>query len=103
MRSLPYLRLLLLLALLASFTGLIVWLIQSFLDLYYATRYHPILGGLLIGVLVLLLLVFLAAAIYYLFLFRQPAPSRRNPLPCRRRLWKSGKRRNRTWLNWRRS
>ncbi|MFS8812132.1 GTP-binding protein [Synechococcus sp. R55.7] len=77
MRSLPYLRLLLLLALLASFTGLIVWLIQSFLDLYYATRYHPILGGLLIGVLVLLLLVFLAAAIYYLFLFRQPAPSRR--------------------------
>lgn len=60
MRSLPCLRLLLLLALLASFTGLIVWLIQSFLDLYYATRYHPILGGLLIGVLLLLLLVFLA-------------------------------------------
>jgi GTPase SAR1 family protein len=73
MRSVPYVRLLLLLALLAFFTGLIVWLIQSFLDLYYATRYHPILGGLLIGVLVLLLLVFLAASIYYLFLFRQPA------------------------------
>lgn len=45
MRTVPYLRLLLLLALLASFAGLIVWLIQSFLDLYYATRYHPILGG----------------------------------------------------------
>ncbi|MCJ2543757.1 YcjF family protein [Thermostichus vulcanus] len=71
MRSVPYVRLLLLLALLAFFTGLLVWLIQSFLDLYYATRYHPILGGLLIAVLVLLLLVFLAASLYYLFLFRR--------------------------------
>jgi len=82
MRSLPYLRLLLLLALLASFTGLIVWLIQSFLDLYYATRYHPILGGLLIGVLVLLLLVFLAASIYYLFLFRPAPKTERLPRPA---------------------
>ncbi|MFS8856701.1 GTP-binding protein [Synechococcus sp. H55.7] len=82
MRSVPYLRLLLLLALLASFTGLIVWLIQSFLDLYYATRYHPILGGLLIGVLVLLLLVFLAASIYYLFLFRPAPKTERLPRPA---------------------
>ncbi len=82
MRSVPYVRLLLLLALLAFFTGLLVWLIQSFLDLYYATRYHPILGGLLIGVLVLLLLVFLAASVYYLFLFRRPAEvSQRPALP----------------------
>ncbi|MEN9222927.1 MAG: GTP-binding protein [Thermostichus sp. BF3_bins_97] len=79
MRSVPYLRLLLLLALLAFITGLIVWLIQSFLDLYYATRYHPILGGLLIGVLVLVLLVFLAASIYYLFLFRRPAEVPQRP------------------------
>lgn len=81
MRSVPYVRLLLLLALLAVFTGLFVWLIQSFLDLYYATRYHPILGGLLIGVLVLLLLVFWAASIYYLFLFRRPpvSPAEKGP------------------------
>jgi len=82
MRTVPYLRLLLLLALLASFAGLIVWLIQSFLDLYYATRYHPILGGLLIGVLVLLLLVFLAASIYYLFLFRPAPKTERLPRPA---------------------
>ncbi len=82
MRTVPYLRLLLLLALLALFAGLIVWLIQSFLDLYYATRYHPILGGLLIGVLVLLLLVFLAASIYYLFLFRPAPKTERLPRPA---------------------
>ncbi|MEN9277866.1 MAG: Era-like GTP-binding protein, partial [Thermostichus sp. DG_1_5_bins_95] len=75
MWSIPYVRLLLLLALLAFFTGLLVWLIQSFLDLYYATRYHPILGGLLITVLLLLLLVFVAASVYYLFLFHRPATS----------------------------
>jgi small GTP-binding protein len=81
MRLAFYLRLLLLLALLALFTGLIVWLIQSFLELYYATRYHPLLGGLLVGVLTLLLVVFLAASVYYLFLFGRASSSPTQRLP----------------------
>jgi hypothetical protein len=78
-----YLKLLVYLGLAGAFVGLLVWLIQSFLDLYYAVRFTPWLGNLLIGLLVLFLVAFLVAAAYYLVIFsRQPSTTAtRSPQP----------------------
>ncbi|MEO0852273.1 MAG: GTP-binding protein [Cyanobacteria bacterium J06648_11] len=71
-----YARLLAFLFLLGLFIGLMVWGIQSFLDLYYAVR-SSWLGLVLVGLTIALLLAFAIAAFYYLFLFgRQRSQSR---------------------------
>ena len=74
-----YLRLILVLALIGGFGVLLIGLIQSFIELYAQVSQYPLLGRLMIGVLVVILLVFLGASIYYLFLFRQPAESSSSP------------------------
>lgn len=76
-----YVRVLVLLALVGLFGGLIVGLIGSFLQLYQAVAGMPILGSLLVGLLVVLLLVFVGASVYYLFLFRGRDPQPSVPLP----------------------
>ncbi|MDX2272914.1 MAG: GTP-binding protein [Cyanobacteriota bacterium] len=73
--SVGYWRVILFLILLGSISGLLVWLIRSFLDLYRAVEDQVWLGSLLIGLLILILAVFLAATIYYLFLFRKAPPA----------------------------
>lgn len=65
-----YLKLVLLLLMIGGFAVLLIWLIQSLLELYAQVSPYPLLGALLIGVVVVLLLVFLGASLYYLFLFR---------------------------------
>lgn len=82
-----YLRLLLLLLLVGASLTLLIWLIRSVLDLYQELEAYPWLAMLLIGALGLLLLVFLGASVYYLFLFRQSSPAAdpatATPLPPR--------------------
>ncbi len=79
--SSAYLRLLVVLIVIGCVTALIVWLIQSFLDLYQTVQSSPLLGSILIGVFIVLLVVFLAATLYYLVLFRRPeAHSQAQPL-----------------------
>ncbi len=71
-----YLRWLLLLGLVTFLSGLIIWLINSFLELYRAVSATPVLGTLLVGILVVILTLLVGASVYYLLVFR-----RRDPVP----------------------
>ncbi len=83
--SSPYFRLLIFLVVVGSLVALIIWLIQSFLELYRTLQSTPLLGAILVGVLIVMLVIFLVASVYYLFLFRQkptdPAPPAVTPRP----------------------
>ncbi len=69
-----YLRWLLVLGLVAFLSGLLVWLINSFLELYRAVSATPILGSLLVGIVVVVLVLLVGATLYY-FLRREPPPA----------------------------